>query len=154
MSEPIDLEKLADTLEKAICGSQNLDLAIHLAIGKTFESYLPSYTTLLDEAMSLLPETSVNHSLFSFIGHGVAHIGKFAWGFRFNDTTKLVGEERAKHQVKEIQLLIPYGDSSEFSSVKTVMVKAIAERYREFSCTHAATPALAICAAAIRSRID
>lgn len=107
------------------------------------------WTESLDLALELLPCSAVNHHLFSFGGHGRNEVKGLCWGFKFHDTARLVGEEAAKQEVR--RLLV--GTSID-SIPHVVLERAIAEQYREFSSTHAASPALAVCLAAARHRAD
>jgi len=110
------------------------------------------YTTSLDAALTLVPDTACNHHLFSFKGHGIEISGfpKTAWAFGFCDTAQLMGERAAKEKIERMIHLPGWGDFSGPPRVK--MEKAIAEHFIEFNCQCAATPALAVCPAALRAR--
>ena len=118
----------------------------------TAKSMCARYTTSLDAALTLVPETACNHQLFSFGGHGVEIDGfpKMAWGFGFADTAQLMGERAAKEEIERMICAVGWGDFAGPPRVK--MEKAIAEHFIEFNCRCAATPALALCIAALKAR--
>lgn len=95
----------------------------------------------LDAAMTLLPKTAINVSLNQF-GRG--------WNARFHDTAKKMGD-RAAHE--QIERMFPMGGNGYqiAGEPRVVLEKAIAEHWLEFYCPCAATPALAVCAAALRA---
>lgn len=113
----------------------------------------PELTASVDAALALLPAGACNIDLFSFGGGGRDDLPKGAtcWGFKFHDQDQLVGIDRAKAEVKRLKK-----DSGALFKVagapKMVLERAIAEQFMEFSSSHTANAALAICAAALRAR--
>jgi hypothetical protein len=113
------------------------------------EQYPSDYTNSLDAALTLMPDTAINFHLFSFIGHGVAEFGKTAWGFGFADTAQLMGARAAKEDIERMKHAVGWGEFVGPPVIK--MEKAIAGHFIEFNCQCAATPALALCIAALRA---
>jgi len=145
-----DRDRLVERCEKAIGPDRAIDYDIAHFITRThFENHgkAPAYTASLDAAMTLVPETFANLDIFSFTRNG----GNPAWGCRFHDTAQLMGKRAAKEEIARLQKTSPIG--SMLRGVPSVVLeKAIAEHFIEFMCLGAATPALALCAAALRAR--
>jgi hypothetical protein len=106
-----------------------------------------AFTRSIDAALTLLPATATNRHLYSFGGHGRDDVKGDCWGFQCHDRAQLMGVERAERQVKNLK------PSFEVDGLPMVILrKAIAEHFCEFSSTHAATAALAICITALKVR--
>lgn len=149
-------DDIATHCEEATGPDRSIDGMIAESIGATMPNdpagWPPRYTASVDAAMTLLPPRACNIDLFSFGGGGREDLprGATCWGFKFHDQDQLVGIERAKAEVQRLRK-----DSGGLFKVsgapKMVMERAIAENFMEFSSSHAANAALAICAAALRA---
>lgn len=164
-----DIDTLIRDLEAATEGSRELDGEIALYLGwvkhhagwahwttpEGLENqHVPFFSDGLDDALTMVPDTACNHSLFSFIGHGRDDWGRgtTAWGFVFNDEAQLMGKRAAKREIARWRRDMPGFFSNKKSGPPIVeMEKAIAEHYMEFGAT-APTPALAVCIAALKAR--
>lgn len=102
----------------------------------------PAYTASLDAAMSLVPATSCNLLIMQF-GRG--------WRVTFHDTAQKMGARAATEQIERLRQSFGTGYQLAGEPAR-IMEKAIAEHWLEFHCPCAATPALALCAAALRAR--
>lgn len=161
------MNKLIERLERATGPDRELDGDIAIAIGKLGKlatvvtandesdvfsiNYAAAYTSSIDAALKLLPGSACNHDLYSFGGHGRGDIGSTAWGFNFHDMAQLVGKARAKKRIARMRK-----DSALMGKLRgppvEMMEQAIAEQFMEFTGTHAATPAIALCIAALKAR--
>lgn len=108
------------------------------------------YTVSVNIALRCLPESAVNHDLYSLYGHGKARLPQTAWGFRFHDSAQLMGERAAREEIRRTRRASIFGKELR-GPAEEYMTKAIAEHFLEFYCHSAATPAMAIMAAALRS---
>jgi len=114
------------------------------------------WTSSLDAAMTLLPKTATNHHLISFVGHGRKEVATdHCWAFSFSDTEMLMGKRAATEQIARMEADYPaiFG-RSEAKAPMLKMERAIAEHFMVFNATHAATPALAVCEAALLRLIN
>jgi hypothetical protein len=142
LTDETHINDLIARLKAMTDGNAELDHAVAQAMGMA-----PAcYTTSFCAARSLLPTSVTNFSLFSF-GYRNDERGDY-WGCRVHDRAQLVGIERAKRGVKSLQLPITLGEEP-----RVLLERAIAERFCEFSVTHAATPFLAICIISLKIRI-
>lgn len=131
-------------LALAVDGNWQLDQNISDALGVGMRQFTTSFSC----AYALLPQSVTNFYLFSFGGHGRDDKEGDCWGCAVHDRAQLVGEERAQRTIKRLNR------SFKVDMPPSILYGlAIAEQFCEFSLTHAATPALAICGVALKVRI-
>ena len=106
------------------------------------------FTASIDAALTLVPKAAINIDIHSHTRDG----GKPAWSVAFLDTSQKMGKRAAKEQIARMRKAFRPPDGMR-GQVAIVLEKAIAEHFLEFHAT-ANTPALALCAAALRARMN
>lgn len=106
---------------------------------------IPRFTGSIDAALTLLPESAYAHKLHSRDGQRVDDTPCTIWVFGFFDTAQLKGVDRARAELLPLNRLLP-------PSLLEQRIAVIATQFRWFESSDAATPALALCAAALTAR--